>query len=484
MISTSEASRFLKGLPVTVLGAGESGMAAARWLARQDADVTVSDSRPVHRWNADFVKWCRDSGVQIEAGGHTRRCCTECRLMVVSPGIPAGAEPVRMAYDAGCMVVNDLVLAAAFYPGRKVGVTGTNGKTTTTMLITHLLEKAGFDAVAAGNISPPLFSVMESEVAVLEVSSFQLELLCNGWNLPVEKPDFDVSVWLNLAPDHLDRHGDIKKYGECKAQLLQLQQREGWAVINAGDMGLEPWKYAGEARRFFFSHTGMEKGPGAWIEGDGEICLRLEEQAQELEKYDLSQWHLSGRHNMENLAAGLSAARLVGADPVSLQHGIGSFMPPAHRFQKVAEHGGITYIDDSKATNAAAAMRALESLPGPAVLIAGGLGKDEDYTALAAQIAGLEAREMIRAVVVMGRDGQEIAHAVNSIAGGRIHIENAGEKGSGEEVMRRAVELSCSHAEPGDVVLLSPACASFDMFESYSQRGDIFQDIVKEISCT
>lgn len=470
---------------ITVLGAGESGMAAARWLVSKGARVTVSDSRPAETWDRGFTDWCSKNGVIIEAGKHGRESCTGCDIIVVSPGIPASSKPIMMATEAGCTVVNDLVLAASFFKGKIIAITGTNGKTTTTMLTAHLLENAGFDAIAAGNISPPLFEVMDHDVAVLEVSSFQLELLEKTWNLPFRKPKISVAVWLNLAPDHLDRHGDIDSYGECKAHLLDLQSEEDWAVLNASDPGISPWLSRGRGRRFYFGPRRQRGAPGTWYSADtNTMWTDCTGSMPEPESYDLSSWRLSGTHNLENLAAAISAARLAGARKELIQQALETFSPPSHRYQTVLDHEGITYIDDSKATNAAATIRALEYAGAPVALIAGGLGKDEDYTPLAAVLKRLWDRGMLRTVVLMGEHGNEIAEAVQQAAGSAIPLEFAGKGKNGESVMKRAVELCLKYTRPGDAVLLSPACASFDMFNSYSHRGDTFQKAVKAVACS
>jgi len=488
-----DAETVFNALRVTVLGAGRSGMAAARWLESAGARVTVSDRRPEEEWDREFVTWCRRQGIRVEAGGHSDRSCTACSVLVTSPGIPASAPPISKARDAGVMVVNDLVLSACFYKGKIVAVTGTNGKTTTTMLITHLLEEGGVKAVAAGNISPPLFEVMlrgeDQAVAVLEVSSFQLELLETEWNLPFEKPEISVAVWLNLASDHLDRHHDVQTYGECKAHLLDLQGPDDWSVLNVDDTGLMPWLHRGTGKRMFFgSRKPAYDSPCAWIgEGADDLILDLSRLAgghRVTERYDISCWQLSGRHNIENLVAAVAAARLAGARPSGIREGIGTFQAPAHRFEKVAVRDGITYIDDSKATNVAAAVRALEAAPGPVVLIAGGLGKNEDYAPLASAVAALAERNMMRAVVLMGRQASDIDRAMSGVAlPAYMAVELLPAIEDGRAVMYQAVKRARNLAYTGDVVLLSPACASFDMFSGYADRGDAFKDAVKDIAC-
>ncbi len=485
-----DLGQVFDGLRVTVLGAGESGRAAARWLKAAGALVTVSDSRPEAEWEEEFLLYCRQAGVNIEAGGHSPDSCTRCAMMVVSPGIPVYAEPVRMAIDSNVAVVSDLVLAACFWNGKIVAVTGTNGKTTTTMLTGHLLTNAGIPAVAAGNISPPLFHVMDQNssdtVAVLEVSSFQLELLRRQWRLPFDRPHVSVAIWLNLAPDHLDRHSDMKTYAECKACLLDLQDSDAWAVINRDDLMLEPYSRMGKGKRFFFTGSAVSDSPGAYVDQQaGKLVLNVPDAqgtGHVTEVYDLSAWGLVGRHNLENLAAAVSAARLVGASKNDIQKGIATFSAPAHRFETVAVAEGITYIDDSKATNAAATIRALEACHSPVVLVAGGLGKDEDYTDLSHTIGRLAQCGMIRAVILVGVHGPRLARSMEGEAVRGVAVELISRTDDGQAVMDQAVSLALRHATRGDVVLLSPACASFDMFSSYSERGRAFRRSVQEIA--
>ncbi len=486
-----DPGQVFDGVMVTVLGAGESGQAAARWLKAAGALVIVSDSRPESEWDRKFLLWCRQAGVSVEAGGHTPDSCTRCAMMVVSPGISALAAPVRMAIDSGVAVVSDLVLAACFWNGKIVAVTGTNGKTTTTMLIEHLLTNAGIPAVAAGNISPPLFQVMDQNrsdtVAVLEVSSFQLELLRQQWRLPFDRPHVSVAIWLNLAPDHLDRHGDMKTYAECKACLLELQDSDAWAVINRDDSVLEPYSRHGNGKRFFFTANAVSDSPGAYIDQQaGRLVLNgLDKQGTCLvpEVYDLSGWGLVGAHNLENLAAAVVAARLMGASKDDIQRGIATFGAPAHRFETVVVAEGVTYIDDSKATNAAATIRALEACRSPVVLVAGGLGKDEDYEDLSHIIGRLAQCGMIRAVILVGVHGPRLARSLEGEAVRGIAVEIVSQTDDGQAAMDQAVSLALRYAIPGDVVLLSPACASFDMFSSYRERGRAFRRSVQEIAC-
>lgn len=476
---------------VTVLGAGESGRAAARWLAGQGARVTVSDRRLLHEWKEDFVAWCRGKGVKIEAGGHSEYVCTLCDILVASPGIPSGAAPLKAAMNAGVTVVNDLVLAACFWKGPIVAITGTNGKTTATMLTVHLLENSGIKAVAAGNISPPLFKVMEDNArdttAVLEVSSFQMELLEREWRLPFTKPCISVAVWLNLAPDHIDRHGDMDHYGACKARLLQLQDPHGHAVLNADDKNLLPWRHEGGGRRFWYGRQRHSpRDPCAWFNKDEtKLFVDLagaEEPGLGKEQYDLSAWGLAGRHNLENLAAAVAAARLSGASTRDIQRSLSAFRAPPHRFETVALVNGITYINDSKATNVAAALGAVSSSPGPVVLIAGGQGKDEDYLPLAQNLERLARHGMLKAVLLMGHDAQIISNTLCGFKKIREIIKVIPGVDNGRAIMKKAVEKAVFMASPGDVVLLSPACASFDMFPDYRQRGRAFRDAVAEIT--
>jgi len=465
----------LKGKKVTVLGMGLSGQAIARWLFSQGAEVLCSDTRPLDRWPEDLVRWCEKNGVGLEIGEHKIETCVSSDLLVVSPGVSPEVPAIKAAYRSDVPVIGELALAASFWKGPLVGITGTNGKTTTTMLVDEMLREAGLPHVVAGNIGTPLSAYLkghgEDTIAVLEISSFQLDYFPGAGHFPISFPRFKVTAWLNLAPDHLDRYHGIRDYGESKARIYDFQGHGDWSIRNIDDPGVEPWRGRGQAMRLYFGdrHPGI---PGAWLDSpEGEILVIWPDDHEE--RYDLRGWSLKGRHNLENLACAILISRLAGSGAGSIQSVIRSFEAPRHRLQWVVRKGDIDYYDDSKATNVASVLRAVESIDRAAVLIVGGRGKGEDYTSLAEATKNGH----IRGAIVIGEEAEAFNKALTKVI---PVIEVHGIDG-GKETMKEAVREATSLAGPGDAVLLSPACASFDLFKNYEERGMAFQEAVLEL---
>lgn len=457
------------GKNITVLGAGRSGSAAAHWLKAQGACVTISDILSLEKWPLDLKAWCEDSEVRMESGGHREETITGSQLLVVSPGVPMDAPPIEWAMVNSVPVFGELALAISQWKGPIVAITGTNGKTTTTKLLGVMMEKAGIRHVVAGNVGTPLISCMdknsEDTVAVIEVSSFQLDYI------PFQGEFFKIAAWLNLSPDHLDRYPSLSAYGESKARILELQGEKDWAVLNYDDENLNPWRECGRADRFFFSFRPLEC-QGAWFnEKKGILKSRLSKNHSE--EYSLERWGLKGRHNLENLAAALLMARLSGVDPASVQETIDTFKAPSHRLQYVGYLNGVLYYDDSKATNVTSSLKAIQAIKEKIVLLAGGRGKGEDYSPLRA--AAEEGR--LRAVVVLGEEGE----AMEKVFKGIVHVARINGSDDGEQVMRDAVIAAINFSKEGDVVLLAPACASFDLFNNYEERGKAFQKALEEL---
>ena len=465
----------LKDKTVTVLGMGVSGQAAARWVLSQGARVICSDIRPLEEWPKEPVEWCDKNGVEMETGGHKIDTCLSSDLIVVSPGIPPDIPAIETAHKSGIHVIGELALAAFMWKGPIIGITGTNGKTTTTMLVHEMLKQANQPCVRAGNIGTPLSAFLkghaEDTIAVLEISSFQLDYFPRAGYFHSQFPKFNVTAWLNLAPDHLDRYHDIRSYGESKAVIRGFQGPEDWAIFNMDDPELGLWRKNGRARRLYFGD--LRSGiPGARIDTSSDrIDLMWPDDKRE--GYDLGGWSLKGRHNLENLACAILISRLTGAGKKAVQTVIRNFSTPQHRLQWVAQTKDIDYYDDSKATNVASVLCALESMDQPTVLIAGGRGKGEDYTSLA---RAAENRR-VRSAIVIGEEAEALAMVLSkTIPVQEIHGTN-----NGKEIMKEAVRAAASLAEPGDAILLSPACASFDMFKNYEERGKAFQEAVSEL---
>jgi UDP-N-acetylmuramoylalanine--D-glutamate ligase len=452
----------LQGTSVAVIGLGASGMAAARLALAKGGDVYVSDS------SADAAASTRGAqlrawGASVDVGSHDIGRVAGAGLVVVSPGIPPDAPVLRELAARGVRWITEPELAVRFFSGPLIAVTGTNGKTTTTLLIAHLLERAGIRALAGGNVGGGL-APAASELAivddppdwyVLEMSSFQLA------GIETFRPD--IGVVTNLSPDHLDRYASVEAYFADKARLfVNATDASAW-VLPAGDAAVA--ELAGDApgRRFHFG--GSPAGSHAFVENDT-LTLRLDRTFERL--VARAELPLVGRHNVDNALAAALTARLAGAEPVRIGEGLRSARPLPHRLEPVADRGGVLWVNDSKATNVAAARSALESLDRRVVLLLGGKDKGEPFAPLAEALAA-----RARAVIAYGAVGPRIA---KELGGARVAVELLGS--DFEAVVRRAKEL----ARPGDIVLLSPACSSYDMFENYEQRGRRFGELAKELA--
>ncbi len=471
----------VSGSKVTVLGAGASGRSAARWAVSGGAAVSVSDLKPLEDWPQDFVDWCMKNHVFIEAGHQDEKTCLSSDLIIASPGIPYDIPALKAARNAGVPVLGELALAASMWRGPMIAITGTNGKTTTTSLVGEMFRNAGVPYRVAGNIGEPLLNLIlegaSEEVAILEMSSFQLDYFPLGETF-FNEPRFAAAAILNLAPDHMDRYQDLHAYGHSKARLLDMQGEGGWSILNGADANLAPFIERGAGGRLFFGFDDMGRN-GAVIEADkGLIRVNLLESIKNSgeEIYHTSSWALKGRHNLENLAAAVLLARVSGVGPAAVQAAIATFKAPSHRIEWVAARGGINYYDDSKGTNVGSVIKAIESMEAPVVLIAGGRGKGESYGPLRdALILG-----GVKALVLMGEEASAIRRELK----GAVPMYEVSETSDGRRAMKEAVEIASSRAQKGDAVLLSPACASFDMFVDYKERGAVFKEAVLGLADT
>ncbi len=377
-------------------------------------------------------------------------------LIIPSPGVSADAPLLQAARAKGVTVWSEIELAYRFRRGKLIGVTGSNGKTTTTSLVEHILRTASFPTILAGNIGTPLISCVEhmthDTVTAVELSSFQLELI----------QDFrtDISVFLNLTPDHLDRHHTMELYRKAKARIFENQGEEDFALLNADDPATTPLAPT-RPRVYWFSRK-QRAAQGAFLRGD-DIVFRDDGKEEVVLKRD--EVPLPGAHNLENVLAAIAAARIAGASAKAVAEGVRSFAGVEHRLELVAEINGVRYFNDSKATNVDATLKALDSFPGRIVVILGGKDKGSDYTALQAPLRG-------RAILALliGAAADKISNQID----GSVAIERAG-------TLERAVEMASQAARSGDVVLLAPACASFDQFENYEHRGRVFKALVHEL---
>ncbi|HEY4394037.1 MAG TPA: UDP-N-acetylmuramoyl-L-alanine--D-glutamate ligase [Polyangia bacterium] len=441
---------------VLVVGLGRSGIAAAALCAARGARVTVTDKRPAAELGSMAAKL--PAGVAHELGGHRRETFLSADLIVLSPGVPEIAE-LAAARAAGVEITGELELASCFVAGTIVGITGTNGKSTTTTLVGEMLRATGRPTFVGGNLGEPLAEAVGTPAAepggfcVVEVSSFQLETVVTFHP--------HVAVLLNITPDHLDRYDGLDGYAAAKARIFAAQTPGDFAVVNFDDPLAVRASAAGRARREGFS-IAETLATGAWL--GGPLLLRLPGQPPESYPADLP-WLLGQRHNQANALAALLAARLCGASPAEARAGLLAFRALAHRMELVAETDGVAYYDDSKGTNVGAVVAALEGFPRPVILIAGGRDKGGDYAPLAEALGRVG-----RAAILIGEAAEKMQAAFRGV----LPVERA-------PTLEAAVETARRLARSGDAVVLSPACSSFDMFRDYAHRAEVFRSAVARL---
>ena len=446
----------LRGKKVLVVGLARTGVATSLFCAARGARVTATDLRPAAEL-ADAPAKLSAAGVALESGGHRRESFLAADLILPSPGVAFDQPDLLAARKQGIAVWSEIELAWRFLRGRLLAITGSNGKTTTTALIGHLLKTAGLSVQVGGNIGTPLISLVESStdssVTVVELSSFQLEAIV------AFRPD--ISVFLNLTPDHIDRHGSLEAYAAAKARIFENQKREDAAVMNADDSASA--RYVPTRPRLFWFSRKKEVAQGAFLRGDDIFFGQGDAEARLLSRRDIP---LRGLHNLENVLAAATAALLAGAAPAAIAEGVRTFPGVEHRLQFVATVEGIEFYNDSKATNVDATEKALEAFPGNLLIILGGKDKGSDYTPLRSLLAARARRAFL-----IGAAAQKIAGQIE----GAVPLEMSG-------TLDAAVNAAYAAARPGDVVLLAPACASFDQFENFEHRGRVFVDLVRRLA--
>ncbi len=446
----------LAGKQVLVVGLARTGIATALFCAARGARVTATEERPESQI-AETAAKLRAAGVTLELGGHQPRTFVQQDLIVPSPGVPPTLPALAAARAIGIPVWSEMELAWRFLRGHLVCITGSNGKTTTTSLIGHILETAGLPVQVAGNIGTPLISRVDvssdAGFTVVEASSFQLE------SISAFRPD--VAVLLNITPDHLDRHGSLDVYARAKARMFENQTEGDAAVLNADDE-VAPQYTPSRPQVFWFSRR-KRVASGCFLRGDEIVFRREGSETVLLLRADIG---LRGDHNVENVLAAATAATLVGVEPAAISKGVRSFAGVEHRIEFVATISGAEYFNDSKATNVDATLKALDAFPGNLLVILGGKDKGSDYTILREPL-----RRHARMALLIGA----AADKIDAQLGGVVPVERAG-------TMARAVELAAKLARPGDTVLLAPACASFDQFESYEHRGRVFKQLVRSLA--
>lgn len=446
----------LNGKRVLVVGLGKSGVASALFMKKRGARVTVSDTKSGDELRNE-IPVLLDNGITVETGGHGDRTFQGQDLIVVSPGVPVDAPPLVQARSLGENVIGEIELAAQFLPGPIVAITGSNGKTTTTTLTGEIMTASGFPALVGGNIGTPAISLAErakpGTVIVLEISSFQLETIQSF------RPK--VAVVLNVTPDHLDRHRTFEIYAAAKTRIFENQQSEDCAVLNADDSTCVAMSKKTRAQIYWFSRQN-EVERGAWVR-DGNIVFR--DGSGQREIMQVSEIPLKGAHNLENVLAAVCASVLMGCSAEKIRQAVHGFKAVEHRLEFVASIGGVDYYNDSKATNVDATIKALESFPSNIHLIVGGKDKGSDYTVLNDLL-----RQRVKRVYTIGA------------AAAKIESQIKGSEVVHAETLENAIRQAHASAQPGDVVLLAPACASFDQFKSYEHRGRVFKDAVQAMA--
>lgn len=449
-------------LPVLVAGAGLSGTGAARLLLSQGYRVILFDEKP----SLDEAKircdcGCTDDRLTIVCGALPETVIRRIRYCVISPGIPLDKPFVQTLESAGVAVVSEIELACCFARGKLAAITGTNGKTTTTSLLGHILREAFPSVFVVGNIGCAFTGeapkTTPGSVTVAELSSFQLETL----------HDFSPSVTaiLNITPDHLNRHKTMERYADAKKNICAGQGPEGFCVLNREDPLLSDVPERTRAKVLWFSSR-REQEEGAFLRGE-QLVVRLKGRESVLCTAD--ELHIVGRHNLENAMAAVLMAYCLDVPEEKIRQGLLSFRAVEHRIEYVLSSGGVTYYNDSKGTNPDAAVQAVLAMKGPILLIAGGYDKKADFTGWLLALRG-----RVKKLLLLG-------DTADQIEAGALRLQAAPVQrvASLEEAVREAVR----QAGPGDCVLLSPACASWDMFTCYEERGRLFKEYVRKETC-
>lgn len=439
---------------VLVVGAAKSGLAAAEFLLNKGATVTVTDAKSLKDLGTEVQKLVA-AGVSLALDGQYPDV-TNYHFVVVSPGVPLTSPPVANAMAANIPVIGELELSFRFAEAPVVAITGTNGKTTTTTLVGEILQRADIHTLVAGNIGVPLIQQVENyhanDVIVAEVSSFQLE------TIQTFRPH--VAAILNITPDHLDRHHSMENYINAKAQVFSNQVPSDFTILNYDYPETAALAKQSMGRVIFFSSQHILE-EGVFVQGD-HIVVKIDGVTTEV--FPVKSLNIPGQHNLENALAAVACTYVLGVSLDVLQRALSDFQGVPHRLETVAEINGVKYINDSKGTNPEASIKALEAFDAPIILIAGGMNKGSEFDQLAVAI-----NKRVRRLILLGQHRAQIQQAVERIGfNDYIMVEDYAE----------AVQVAHREAKSGEVVLLSPACASWDMFTDYQQRGDLFRDLV------
>ncbi len=444
---------------VLVVGAGRSGLASAEFLLGRNARVILSDQKDETQVSprVDALRQVAGSSgkLELELGGHRIESFRQCDLVVLSPGVPADLPYLEESRRLRIPILAEVELAFRHLQGTLLGITGSNGKTTTTTLLAEFLQAAGLKGHAAGNIGFPLISFAArstpDDIYAIELSSFQLE--CVQQFRPA------VAAMLNLTPDHLDRYPGFDQYAAAKERIFMSQAPTDFAVLNGDDPRTAALAGHLPATPILFSRLIEPAGQGAFVRA-GRVMFR--DEREECELFDVNTIALRGTHNLENVLAASAIALLAGVSPAAMAQAMKGFKGVEHRLECVEEIDGVEYFNDSKATNVDAAVKSLEAFPGNILLIAGGRDKGSDFTTLRPTV-----KRRVKRVILIGEAAGKIRAALEGIT----EFSEASD-------LSHAIAICRQIAQPGDVVLLAPACASFDMFRNYEHRGQAFKDAV------
>lgn len=446
----------IKGKKISIIGAARSGVAAAELAIRMGAIPFISDKADEQKL-AQSLTQILQLNINYETNGHSDKIY-DCDLMVISPGVPTNAEVIKIAKSKNIRVISEIEFASQLCAGKIIGITGTNGKTTTTSLVGHLLSTAGIKNYVAGNIGNAFSNVADSikpdEYAVLEVSSFQLDLINNF------KPD--IAAILNITPDHLDRYdNDIKKYAQSKQRIYENQSNTDFLIINNDSEILIENLNSFSSKAFRFSTKEILQ-EGCFL--DNEIII-FKENAQVLFSCKSDEIFIKGEHNIQNAMCAIIIGKILGIENAKIKEALSSFRGVEHRIEFIRNINGVSFYNDSKATNVDSVIVALKSFNNPILLILGGQDKGNDYSLIENLV-----KEKVKKIYAIGDSAQKVYHYFNKIVETQICKD-----------FKEIVELSLKDAKENDVVLLSPACASFDMFNNYEHRGKSFKEIVNQL---
>jgi len=445
------------GKKVGIFGMARSGLACAELLKKLGAEVFVTDTKPSHLLALQIAQ-LTELDIDFETGGHTSKALASKDYLVISPGVPLNIPVLKEAQSLGVPIFSEIEVAFWLTDAKIVGITGSNGKTTTTTLVGEILKEDKKECEIGGNIGIPFSSLVEKVskdgIIVLELSSFQLER--------IEEFKPYLSVVLNLTPDHLDRYPDLRSYMEAKLRIFENQTEVDVAVLNADDKNSMELALYSASRKIFFS-TQKELELGAFVR-NGMLFYKMNGKEEKIiETKDIG---IKGPHNLSNAAAAGAICAILGASPVSMRETLKRFKGVEHRLEEVATLLGVKFVNDSKATNVDSVWYALQSVKEPIILIAGGKDKGGDFTKLRELLPN-----RVKALILIGEAKEKIHEALSDLVL-TFHANS----------LEEAVELSFKKAEAGDTVLLSPACASFDMFKDYEHRGEVFKSSVKSLA--